>query len=300
MMSLMFSYYSSPVREQRPGRLEVAHVYSKRILRWKRNSSPYISGDFFSDMADVVVGAPRFRARKYSISELYAARCIFVLGGDLAEFLSDHGKKLSARVIFVGNDDTEHYEVPSPLPRSLRQIYLQNSFVSDGEHVFTLPIGLENYRYGVNGDPKLFRNSELKQKNNRIIVGPFGNTHETRTLVRQQLISRAGPWDVFTSYIPPKRYSRLAANYSWAACVRGNGIDTHRIWESLYRNTMPIVSADRWSKSLDYLGLPIAVIETWEPELVEMVPRSFAIGFDSRKLHSLWAPWWIDRIRRVM
>ena len=51
-------------------------------------------------------------------------------------------------------------------------------------------------------------------------------------------------------------------NHSYfSICPEGNGIDTHRIWESLYLKTVPIVT-----KSINiefYKNYPILIIDDW-------------------------------------
>jgi hypothetical protein len=52
---------------------------------------------------------------------------------------------------------------------------------------------------------------------------------------------------------------------------RGNGLDTHRIWESLYCRSIPIVK----TSSLDslYEGLPIIIVDDWDSVDQEFLER---------------------------
>ena len=45
-------------------------------------------------------------------------------------------------------------------------------------------------------------------------------------------------------------------------CPRGNGIDTHRIWETLYMGSIPVVKYEEYTHSL-FRDLPILFIENW-------------------------------------
>ena len=57
------------------------------------------------------------------------------------------------------------------------------------------------------------------------------------------------------------------AQSQFCICPRGNGIDTHRLWEALYLGCIPIVLE---SEILGcYAGLPILVVRNWE-ELFDM------------------------------
>jgi hypothetical protein len=59
-------------------------------------------------------------------------------------------------------------------------------------------------------------------------------------------------------------YSRLSQQYEFIACPRGNGIDTHRFWESLYRGSVPVVKRSIWTEMIEELGLPIVQLDSWE------------------------------------
>ena len=61
-------------------------------------------------------------------------------------------------------------------------------------------------------------------------------------------------------------YLQLLSKHRYSLCIRGNGIDTHRFWESLYSGVTPIVidnSVTQISSFVEYiraLGLPIIVV----------------------------------------
>jgi hypothetical protein len=99
----------------------------------------------------------------------------------------------------------------------------------------------------------------------------------------------------------PKNYAKVARNTLWVAAVRGNGIDTHRLWETLYRGSIPILMEDEWSKSLIYLNLPIAIVRSWEIESVEKIIQEEIshLMFSPKQLEALWMPYWGKRIRDI-
>jgi len=279
-----------------PSRVDVIKVYSKRILRWRSNSYPYLSADSFADYADVVYRPPRFRGTNPSMKDLKRARVIFLNSAELLPFLDDFGSSLEAKVIIAGNSDTEFHS-QFTLPKSIKCLLLQNSFISDNQKVFTLPIGLENYRLGVNGDPKNITQTALNRARPKTLFGPFGDTHPVRAQVRDEFMTPSENWDFFEGHITPADFNRLSANYQFVACVRGNGIDTHRFWETLYRGRIPIVAEDNWSESLNHLNLPFAKISSWEKSEVSRVTSKSFVEVQPEKLSSLWMPYWRDFIK---
>ena len=50
-------------------------------------------------------------------------------------------------------------------------------------------------------------------------------------------------------------------NHKFVLCPRGNGIDTHRLWETLYMGSIPIVIKE--DALIDFNTLPILFIEKW-------------------------------------
>lgn len=58
-------------------------------------------------------------------------------------------------------------------------------------------------------------------------------------------------------------YLRDIRNHKFVLCPRGNGVDTHRLWETLYMGSIPIVKRDT---VLDFLydELPICWIDSWD------------------------------------
>jgi hypothetical protein len=182
----------------------------------------------------------------------------------------------------------------------VKKIFVQNSFVSNDSNIRTLPLGLENLRWGMNGSKKLFQSHlDEDSKIRKVMIGPFSNTHPERPLITDYFRSNNGPWDVFDGYFKPTDLSKIARRYRYVACIRGNGVDTHRIWETLYRGNFPIVKLDGWSSSLVQFKLPIIFIEDWTSEFLK---QALQIGnempcFSPRSLEPLWTSYWRKEIK---
>jgi hypothetical protein len=59
-----------------------------------------------------------------------------------------------------------------------------------------------------------------------------------------------------------KKYLREIKSSKFVLCPRGNGIDTHRIWESLYMGSIPIVIYEEAHHL--FTDLPILFINDWD------------------------------------
>jgi len=91
-------------------------------------------------------------------------------------------------------------------------------------------------------------------------------------------------------------FLREIKSHYFVLCPRGNGIDTHRLWETLYMGSIPIVI-----KNIAYKGfedLPICFIDKWSD-----INEDFLDGEYNRILNTdycldkLKISYWIERIR---
>jgi hypothetical protein len=208
--------------------------------------------------------------------------------------LEDYKSYISAGVIICGNSDFEFHQPPRPLPTSVRQLFLQNSFISGDDLVSTLPIGIENFRWGVNGNPKFLKSDiPFMARKAEVLIGPFGLTHPIRTEIREKFSGGVSGASLLTERCGPREYSEIASNYRFVGAVRGNGVDTHRLWETLYRGSFPIIQTDDWAKGLRGLNLPIIEINKWEErEILEIAQSPVIRGFEIEKIDALWWPFW--------
>lgn len=281
-----------------PSRTYVLGVYLKRFLRWRRCSWPYLSVDAFSNLADVSLYPPKYRQKNPTQEKIEAASVIFCPSDRLDDFLDEYKGKIHPTVIISGNSDREFHNLPTNIPSSVRLLLLQNSFISDNKMIRTLPIGVENFRFGVNGHPRLFPNSLIPPTaRGRILFGPFGSTHPLREEVTATFEAIAGNWVFKKGRIPPRSYRKLVAEeFEYIACVRGNGVDTHRLWETLYRGRKPIVQADRWLASLEFLQPHTQIVAKWSLKEISHCQDFIVEDFNPQDIPEIWMPYWANLI----
>ncbi len=150
----------------------------------------------------------------------------------------------------------------------------------------------------MNGLPKRLRSTkEFKVKKNQILIGPFGFTHSERSELLR--LENHDNFSINTQRLSPNSYSRLASEFRFVACPRGNGVDTHRVWETLYRGSVPIVIDNEWSRSLDYLNFPIIRVLAWTESNLLKVVEEFAdfLPPQPQNLDFLWIDAWEELFR---
>jgi hypothetical protein len=91
-------------------------------------------------------------------------------------------------------------------------------------------------------------------------------------------------------------FLREVRNHRFVLCPRGNGIDTHRLWETLYMGSIPVVIRD--IAHSDWTDLPILFIDSWEQVTEEFlnsqIERFETTQWNMNKLH---VGYWIRQIQ---
>lgn len=94
-----------------------------------------------------------------------------------------------------------------------------------------------------------------------------------------------------------EEYLSDLTTHKFSLCPRGNGIDTHRLWESLYARTVPVVKYHPAYRS--FRSLPILFVDDWS-----VVTEDFLNSEYERMASMEWdysmmsASWWGNEIRR--
>jgi len=260
-----------------------------------RNStnSPYLSGDGFAALCDFSFNSPGRKYKQPSITEVQDAKSIFCPSDMLEELLSVYDKNISARLIVMGNSDRDFYTFDTKLPASVERVYIQNSHISN-EKYRTLPIGVENKRYGKNGYKRFFDSKLVAiNKKDAILVGPFSPTHAERAELDDWFkIKDKGLFSI-KEYISTKKIAFISAEFRYVACPRGNGTDTHRFWETLYRGSIPVVKQSNWSKSIAELGIPVLQLKRWDfEEFISEKSKSDFQFTNPLDIKNLWLENW--------
>lgn len=165
----------------------------------------------------------------------------------------------------VTNDPKRAEDADSKLmPSNLLLWYGQNINVKN-DKIKSIPIGLENNKWLSDKKEKMI--AKLKQsKNIRNLV--YMN-HKVDTNPNERL----GLYQLFESksWVTAEygkhgyrfdKYIDNVYNHRFVICPEGNGMDTHRIWETLYMGAIPIEK--RSINNQFYTDLPICFVNDWK------------------------------------
>lgn len=220
----------------------------------------YISGEKFKSFCDI-----RLDDKDLSILD-DTNKSTYILYADSEKYVDAlsfiHHQSPNKFVLVTHNGDTEIKS--TGLPHNLVYWFAQNLNFKHPQ-VSPLPIGLENTHWHPNKIPmmmkaKPFFNRKIK------VFGQF-NTEtypkERCALVRLMSDNIMSDWYPARNGVAFDHYLNNLLNYQYCFCPRGNGIDTHRIWECLYMGCIPVVKAHITHMFPDS-DLPIYFVKEWD------------------------------------
>ena len=261
------------------------------FLRYRTNS-PYLSCDSFARLADYtafgISGNKTIRK-----SKLRKAKIVFVKSHLLERLILDYGQDIRAKVILTGNSDFNFTE-SIPLPDSVSVVFAQNCAVTPGGKFRPLPIGLENLRGGRSGLTQFHKSNYGHTIIDKVYLPPMAPTNPIRYEVIEQASLNSKFFEVDRQYKNEVDYFMNVKKYKFVFCCEGNGFENHRIWESLYQNSFPVMLETIFSKSLSDLELPILLIKDLGEITAELLKKFQEENYDFNcsSEPKLWTPYW--------
>ena len=171
-----------------------------------------------------------------------------------------------------------------------------------------IPLGITNDCsdspvHSIYGNTEVMRQvaAEPRSIRNRVYMNFSLDTHPTRRRLFEQF--KDVPWITVGSAEPTmegrRRFLRDIRNHAFVLCPRGNGVDTHRLWETLYMGSIPIVHRDVVHRGWE--DLPIAWVDSWgdvTPEWLDTEEERIRNG--TFPMEKLAASYWFKKIREAI
>lgn len=282
-------------------KLNNLHVHCKNLRAFasfphppKRSPSyPYVSGDTFRSISDFIYD----ELETFNPASVTKNSKVFVKGDYLQSFFETiHPKITQPYILITHNSD-------APAPASFAY-YLQDPKIiawftqnCDAVHpkLHPIPIGLANTCWK-HGNFHLLEKikAERLEKKHLAYMNLVINTFSDERKPVFDYFSKA-PFCTAQSNRPYETYLKDLASSSFTISPRGNGLDTHRLWESLYLGSIPIVK----SSPLDplYADLPVLIVKEWEEVTESLLKKKLEeIGQQSHRFEKLYMPYWIKKI----
>jgi hypothetical protein len=183
--------------------------------------------------------------------------------------------------VFIGGGDWEVNSSNFVTRDELKLMIATNLNMEATEKIEAMPIGVPSFSHDPiigNIDKIVQKNSEDKAIRNMCYMGFRDSTfHTERSHVRNKFGGLS--WCTASSYDRTEtgysNYLDCIYNHNFVLCPRGNGIDTHRIWETLYLRSIPIVKK---CTAMSYFNeLPILWINDWNEISLEFLQRNYEL-----------------------
>lgn len=216
-----------------------------------------------------------------------------------------HAPDIHDQIIISGQSD--HPITPQIAAKypNIRHWFAINNMSLD-DRIVTLPLGLTNDTdesplHRIYGNQEILRDvlRTVPKSSKRLVYLNFSATHPSREKVRTLFADKSF---VTVAQSEPtmegrKKYLMDLREHDFCLCPRGNGLDTHRLWESLYMGCIPIVEYDPAYR--DFADLPILFVDDWAQVKEHMLHQTKS-QFSKRvwNLDKLYMPYWRNRITK--
>lgn len=237
-----------------------------------RGRTDWIQGEKFKGLADFIY-APRIKHRDdydnlvntFNPSKLGNINIIYthtIYVNELFSILSF----LKGQYIVITHNSDININSSFILPDNVIKWYSQN-VNTQNPRIESIPIGLENNMWNKRGDKKQLINEQLKKRRVEKRLMYMNHNINTNPNERKQLYTLFEKKSWVTAVrgkngFNVSEYIKDVYNHKFVICPEGNGIDTHRTWETLYLGSIPIEKKNKNNRF--YTNLPICFVNDWE------------------------------------
>ena len=167
----------------------------------------------------------------------------------------------------IGHSD---YPIVDEISNKFDKIFCVNRY-TDNPNTFGIPLGITNDCndspiHPIYGNKQIMIdvfNEDIKKENLAYINFNISNYPIERELVFHKFSNKS--WikngSIENTLDGRREFLRDIRSSKFVFCPRGNGIDTHRIWETLYMKSIPIVKYEKTHHLFE--DLPILFIKDW-------------------------------------
>lgn len=262
----------------------------------------FISGYNFARNSDVVFSEvlPNLQIYITDEFELDSGQIIFCkidYVQILLNLLKDEQELLNIKLITHEGDIGVGEKLFLQKPKCISKWYAQNV---EYEHpdLIPIPIGIANDYCQITLKFEDIKSNMHNVKNKKLLY--INHRNSTNPHLRTWIYDyfETNNWcTVDEPNLSLDQYRNKLDNHKFILCPRGNGIDTHRLWESLYHGIIPIVEDHIHYSCLK--GLPVLVVKSFkeisENFLIEQLDEISKKPFNMDKLN---ISWWINFIKQ--
>jgi hypothetical protein len=179
----------------------------------------------------------------------------------------------------IGHSD---YPITDEISNHLKTIFCINKFTNN-PNTHGIPLGVCNFTneshlhqiFGKNKDLVEVSRMDIEKSNLVYLNFNINNYPPQREMVWNLFSQKSWVYKRETLHSDDgrRRYLEDIKSSKFVFCPRGNGVDTHRIWETMYMGSIPIVKYEITHES--FTDLPILFIENWNEISDEFLEESY-------------------------
>lgn len=240
--------------------------YNKRLM--KHNPNVILVKDFANVNTDALNGY--FMEFHKATGKLEISLFVFIdIMKDFRDWILP---KLDAKFKYIIYSHNGDYPFDSSYTEiindpKIKKIYAQNVDVPLNPKVEFLPIGIARDLFP-HGNLEVLYETMITtyryEKEKWLYININESTHPFRVEVMNEIRNSKGRWEIKTGGLPFKEYLQELSKYRFCLCIRGNGLDTHRFWESIYLGVIPVIvyhpSMDNFIKYLKANLIPHYIV----------------------------------------
>jgi len=266
----------------------------------RRGISPFLSGDTFRFDCDVIFDE---LSPKLNPGDIRPYDKVFVKTDYLTVF-ANLCKYIKVSFILITHNSDK--PIPNCIPPETSE-YLLSRCIWFGQNnlspkIQSLPIGFGNAQYPHGNPEKIFdyipqtpqRLEELFYTERGSLVLMSFNTHTNPQ--RRLIAAKCSEMGIKNKTLGWEDYIRILQKTTFNICPPGNGLDSHRVWETLYCGSIPVIVGDVTTYDL-FEDLPVLIVPDWSKFTLDMLSDSIC-DFKKKKYRfdKLYYPYWQNLI----
>ena len=250
----------------------------------------FITGEKFYQAADLIYSPEtneidyNKQANTFDESRLQPLTIVY-LHTVYKNLFFDRIRKLQNQFIVITHNSDVNITDVSNVPPNVIHWFSQNVCTKDAR-LSSLPIGLENKRWHPEVQKKnrmLAKVKTAKRLKNLVYVNHNISTNPVERTPPYDAL-KGKPFATIAYGFNPSNFDTYVDevyNHKFVVSPPGNGVDTHRKWETLYLGSIPIEK--RCPNNTFYEDLPICFVDSWD-----QITESFLNSEHERITHTQW------------
>jgi hypothetical protein len=276
------------------------------------SSNPYLSGYTYRTLASQAIPDVGDTKYMHDVSDGIVAEkvqendLLYVTGNRVKDFFQTMALDIEVpfRMITAQTDPGVDSLLANMMPDNVTKWYSINVHVDDSR-IESIPLGLQNLNWRWDGNiqsgPSTYTQFKDREKSKEILASfSIDNNPLERTGCVKAAKKINADFRMFQrqdrqneSYVLD--YFDQVSQYKFVLCPWGCGVDTHRLWESLYLGSIPITRRHKVYE--DFLDYPILFVDKWSELLTLDLEKEYnRLNKKLEQDNRIYFPYWEKKI----